>query len=393
MSVEPPGQLTAVDDALATGRALVKFISPNDAGTTDSHQSGFYLPKGAWEMFSPNPPVKGVNSVSDVEIAWDYGLSTQSAVHWYGRSKNEYRLTRFGQGFRYRDDAFVGSLLVLVIESHKRFRAYVLTSEDQIDLLKATLGLELVNGWAAYGGVAHDAEMDTDECLAQQFREVATALKEFPSTSVMSEATQAAVLKCLRDFSRRAQDDRLQQLVDAEYRLFQIIEEQLCLPHIRGGFSSVHDFLQTAGSVLNRRKSRAGRSLENHVAFLLRDAGIPFTERAREIDGEPDILIPGVKEYLDPAYPTERICMVGVKTTCRDRWRQVLNEARRLEQRHILTMQPSISTQQLKEMAQAQITLVVPKSFHRSGYTGAADAGARILTVDAFFEYAETLRN
>jgi len=63
------------------------------------------------------------------------------------------------------------------------------------------------------------------------------------------------------------------------------------------------DFLKVAKSIDGRRKSRAGRSLENHVASIFTEAGIPFDARPR-IDGkiEPDILIPGKKEYENPQF-------------------------------------------------------------------------------------------
>ena len=34
----------AIEDALRAGNALLKFISPNVAGATDSNQCVFYLP-------------------------------------------------------------------------------------------------------------------------------------------------------------------------------------------------------------------------------------------------------------------------------------------------------------------------------------------------------------
>ncbi len=91
-------------------------------------------------------------------------------------------------------------------------------------------------------------------------------------------------------------------------------------------FKDVDDFLTTASSIMNRRKSRAGRSLENHVESLLRAAGISFDVRP-QIDGrvQPDILIPSKTDYEDVNFPVEKLRILGVKTTCKDRWRQVLN--------------------------------------------------------------------
>src|SRR5437763_15448838 len=113
--------------------------------------------------------------------------------------------------------------------------------------------------------------------------------------------------------------------MDAEYRLFRLAERQLCQAEIVRVFKDVDDFLATASSIMNRRKSRAGRSLENHVEYLLRRSGIRHVMRP-DIDGKPDILIPSVDAYIDNSYPTNKLMIVGVKITCKDRWRQILHE-------------------------------------------------------------------
>ena len=79
----------AIVDALKAGKALCKFISPNDAGATDSNQAGFYLPKQAWKLFTIQPPIKGINHKSIVRIEWPEKLITNSAITWYGKAKSE----------------------------------------------------------------------------------------------------------------------------------------------------------------------------------------------------------------------------------------------------------------------------------------------------------------
>src|SRR5688572_7716371 len=91
---------SAIQRALEAGMALLKFISRNDLGLTGSHQSGFYLPKQEWSLFSPRPDVKGENFEVPVRVRWPDGRETDSRVKWYGRlSRSEFRLTRFGKGF------------------------------------------------------------------------------------------------------------------------------------------------------------------------------------------------------------------------------------------------------------------------------------------------------
>lgn len=73
--------------------------------------------------------------------------------------------------------------------------------------------------------------------------------------------------------------------------------------------------------------------------------------------------------------------IAGLKTTCKDRWRQILNEGQRVPEKHLFTLQEAISSDQLIEMKKANVTLVVPKEYH-NGYN--TETGIRLLTVDGF---------
>ena len=42
--------------------------------------------------------------------------------------------------------------------------------------------------------------------------------------------------------------------------------------------------------------------------------------------------------------------MLAAKTSCKDRWRQVLAEADRIRTKHLLTLEPAISKIQTAEM-------------------------------------------
>lgn len=375
----------AIESALRHGRAILKFISPNDVGLTGGHQCGYYLPKQMWRMFTPNPPNKGQNSESFPTVLWPDGRTTDSRIVWYGKgTRSEYRMTRFGRDFRYLTSDNVGDLLVVVPITYDRFEAYVLEHDDDFDQLQASLGVEFDGGatWVAYDASAPPQAETEDDCLHRHYREFATALSEFPTTATFAVNARDAVLDCLKEFAKLPADQQLQILVDCEYDLFKVVERRLCEPEIVRPFKSVDDFLKTANSILQRRKTRAGRSLENHVGYVFEQAGLPFEPRVTiEGNKQPDILIPGKQAYEDPSYPTERLFMIGVKRTCKDRWRQVLNEADRIKQKHILTLQPGISVNQLREMSEANIRLIVPKKLHAE-YPPACRP--ELLTLDGF---------
>ena len=58
--------------------------------------------------------------------------------------------------------------------------------------------------------------------------------------------------------------------------------------------------------------------------------------------------------------------MLGVKSTCKDRWRQVLTEADRIKEKHLLTLEAAISTNQTNEMKNRNLQLVIPKAIHET---------------------------
>lgn len=207
-------------------------------------------------------------------------------------------------------------------------------------------------------------------------------MEDFPTGVVFSNATRDALLDCIVDFVNMSSDARLIRAVEAEYALFRLVECRLCEPDIQRLFQSVDDFLKTAASIMNRRKSRAGRSFENHVGFILEDAGVPFDVRP-DIDGRPDLVIPNAQAYHDENYPVERLFIVGLKTTCKDRWRQVLNEGTRVPKKHLITLQRGISKAQLDEMARSSVSLIVPSVLHRDYPSGSA---MDLCTIAAFID-------
>lgn len=166
-------------------------------------------------------------------------------------------------------------------------------------------------------------------------------------------------------------DELLVRWMEAEEIAFRAIEQQLVLERLQAGFGSdpaaVDAFISLSLSVHNRRKSRAGRALENHVAAMLERRRIPYSQNSvTESKFKPDFVVPGIAQYRDPDFDAARLRMIGVKTTCKDRWRQVLSEARRIDLKHLLTLEPAISEGQTDQMRAERVQLVVPRSLHDS---------------------------
>jgi type II restriction enzyme len=313
---------------------------------------------------------------------WPWGRPTASCVKWYGKgTREEYRLTRFGRDFPYRTSDSVGDLLVLVPRSETSFSAFVLSEDEDFDEIQAQLGVEIVPFWGAYIAGAEVALTDSER-IDHALRAFAASVSEFPPTVTIAKATQLILAANVDGFDDLAPDVALLKLLETEYSLFKLVERQLCTPDIIRLFGSVDEFLATANSILQRRKSRAGKSMELHCQYVLSRAGVPF-EAQPVIDGEPDIVIPNKAAYDDLSYPEESIFIVGVKRTCKDRWRPVTNEARRVAAKYILTIQSGISLAQLRQMEARGVTLIVPKALHKE-YP--SEFRPKLLTLASFIE-------
>lgn len=167
-------------------------------------------------------------------------------------------------------------------------------------------------------------------------------------------------------------DEVLLAWIEHEEQLFRIFEKHIVSERLEAGFigeagPDVESFIKFSLSVQNRRKSRAGYALENHLEPIFRARGIRY-DRGKKTEGNktPDFVFPGIREYHDPDFPQEWLSFLGAKSSCKDRWRQVLSEAARIPDKHLLTLEPGISENQTAEMQDARLQLVVPLAVHES---------------------------
>jgi hypothetical protein len=178
-------------------------------------------------------------------------------------------------------------------------------------------------------------------------------------------------------------DSCVMSWMEREEILFRTFEKHIIAERLSKGFENdVDGFLEFSLSVQNRRKSRVGFALENHMEVIFQAADLKY-QRSAPTEGrnKADFLFPGSREYKDSKFDTTYLTMLGVKTTCKDRWRQVLAEADRISPKHLLTLEPSISTHQTDDMSSKKLQLVIPRPLHAT-YT--AEQRAWLLDVSGF---------
>jgi hypothetical protein len=231
-------------------------------------------------------------------------------------------------------------------------RSELETEQDRIGL-SATFILESI-------GVEVERSNETFlERMLERFK------GSFPKTKEFSEFARAS----LTDIDPRENpDSALMAWMEREEILFRTLERHLLGEWLQNSFrGDVDDFMKVSLSVQNRRKSRVGHAFENHFEEILKSTGLRYQRGAlTENRAKPDFLFPGQDAYHDAQFPAGGLTMLGVKSTCKDRWRQVLSEAERIQSKHLMTLETAISSNQTDEMRAHHLQLVLPAALHAS---------------------------
>jgi hypothetical protein len=377
----------AIQSAQHSDIAFSKYITANDVGATGGHQAGFHIHKEAWSMFFDTPGRKGENKDKFITIKWQNDFETASRAIYYGvGTRNEYRLTRFGKGFPFLGDENIGDLLIICQKSKEFYEAFVLHADEEIDEFFAALNMSSTD---TNGIIPKQFEATAEDSLMQCFIALLKGLKvEFPSTIDLATNSRGCYNKAYKITPQliRANPDRaILSWLHAEFQLFKVIENNRYNHRIKTPFTTVEELVETANTILNRRKSRAGKSLEHHLAEIFRTFELQFESQSiTEDKKKPDFLFPNAKAYNDSKFNPKHLVVLASKTTCKDRWRQILNEADRVKTKHLFTLQQGISKNQLDEMYKYNVCLVVPKEYLTSF---PLEFRKRILTLDSFLSY------
>jgi hypothetical protein len=191
----------------------------------------------------------------------------------------------------------------------------------------------------------------------------------FPKTEAFSDLARLTVPQVN---AQADPDAALVAWLGHEEALFRRLERRAVTTRVEQGFGAgdeldIDGFLHFSLQVQNRRRSRMGRAFENHRAAVFRAFRITFEPQAvTEQRNTVDFLFPGSAEYHDPGFPIDGLTMLAAKSTCKERWRQVLPEARRIWPKHLVTLEPAISPAQTAQMQAEHLQLVVPTSIQSS---------------------------
>ncbi len=181
----------------------------------------------------------------------------------------------------------------------------------------------------------------------------------FPNTNEFSEFARSTIPGI---DSKIDPDGALMKWMEREELLFRTLEKHLVSEKIKNIGTDVDLFMKLSLSIQNRRKARVGFALENHLERIFLDCEVQYSRgKETENNSKPDFVFPSIENYRDAKFPDEKLFMLGSKSTCKDRWRQVLAEAARIKNKHLLTLEPGISVNQTSEMMANNLNLVIPR--------------------------------
>lgn len=209
------------------------------------------------------PGTKGTNKDRFIRIRWQDTFETDSRFIYYGKeTRNEYRLTRFGKRFPFLRDENVGDLFILCHIEDNYYEGFVLQTDDDIEDFFTEFNISATETNQLIKNVPVVKE---DNVLQECFDNyIQSLIIDFPpSIELASRARLCYNLsnKINNDSLLKNPDKNLLGWINTEFELFKSLENDRYKELLTKPFSSITEFIDTANTILNRRKSRAGKSL------------------------------------------------------------------------------------------------------------------------------------
>lgn len=398
-----------VEHWVARSEAIfIKKLSRNDtswASDPRKHQAGFYVPKeirdaGFFPVLIADNPQKPHIFHADFPTFWPQtGETKASGMRHFSNKGPEAHLTIIPK------EIFSGispaSLLVCgrLKEPLGEVRYWMIvldsTGEDA-EVLETVLDLEAT----FHFGIFEPSQFRSAKAMAaDQIAELIDRLKhaiatntleEFienvtrlPSPSELALAAQQAWLietghDSLDPYKTHSPGDVLMRISrDIEYRIFRHYElRRRSAEVVRVLTSSAGDIVTAAVrgfsdldaiflSASQQRKTRAGRSFENHISRMLHDGGIRFVEQPVLGGRRPDFVLPDMKVLSKTPRDHSDALILSAKTTLRERWKQLSHERFNCDI-YLATVDDRVPFAVIESMATEGITLVVPESLKGS---------------------------
>ncbi|MDO8412228.1 MAG: type II restriction endonuclease [Gallionellaceae bacterium] len=404
---------------------LIKKLARNDCGWADGsehgHQNGVYIPRAIRES-DFFPKLKNINQnkphifESQFKTLWPatgeikpsnlkHYSNKGTEMHFTGVPKNEFAgLTPAS--------LIIGGVLRKPIDDTHHWFMIVDSASEEVELLEAMFDLEAEFHYGLFDP-ADALKIQKDE-TDQLIDELSVALKtgslaafiaavsKMPAPELLAVEAQRAFLKQnqlvdLNPYEIPNPGDAIMKISrDIEYSLYKRAERRYraaeVIRIITGGGADIvssvvrgfPDLDATFLSASQHRKSRAGRSFEQHIARLLRDGRIAFEEQAVTGGRRPDFVLPSLVVLKAKKRTFEEALVLSAKTTLRERWKQVAMEKFNCAL-FLATVDDRVSAAAIDDMNTNGIHLVVPESLKKSKET-CYNGKINVITFREFFD-------
>lgn len=402
---------TIEDLSLKSSQIFLKKLSRNDTSWADDskkHQAGFYIPKEIREsgffprLTASNPDKAHIYHASCMSLWPQTGETKKSGMRHYSNKGPETHFTVVPSDvFSNLSPAswlLAGKFTQLVSDATHWF-VVIDSGSDDAEILETNLDLQADFHFGLFKPLRLTESGDlVSEKATQLIDELDHAIRtgtldEFvksvsliPSSSqIAKEARETYFVvsgqTTLDPYQLENPGDVIMRISrDIEYKIFRqhelrrrasevvavLAKEANLVSAVVRGFPHLDAVFLSASQ---QRKTRAGRSFENHLASALKDGRISYEEQAVLGGRRPDFVLPSKKLLaLREERPYLSALVISAKTTLRERWKQVTHERFNCAI-FLATVDDRISKPALDEMQELDIRLVVPESLKASRET------------------------
>jgi hypothetical protein len=411
-------------------RVLIKKLSRNDCSWADDpktyHQYGPYVPaeiraSGFFPELTADNPEKPLIYHATLNTLWPAtGELKKSHLRHFSKKGPEMHFTRVPRGaFAALTPAslLVGGILKAQTSGAWHWFTTIDSDSAEAELLESMFDLSAEFHYGLFDPVGalkvredETSRLIDDLCSALKagrLAEFIESVSRLPDPADLAAAAQSEYLKqsgmeSLDPFSIAKPGDAIMKISrDIEYTLYKRAERRhragevlgILLKHGGDKGSSglaesiVRGFAELDGAFLSasqHRKSRAGRSFEQHISRMLTDGGIPFEEQAPRGARRPDFVLPSLAVLKSKKRDFLEALILSAKTTLRERWKQLVVEKTNCEL-FLATVDDRVSADAIDDMKDHGIRLVVPESLKTANET-CYEKKSNVITFRDFFD-------
>lgn len=406
---------------------FVKKLARNDTSWADpdkgSNQAGFYTPRpvrdaGFFPTLVADNPDKPHIFHAEIQVLWPQtGEVTESQLRHFSNKGSEAHCTCVPKTlFRGLTPAslLLSGRFTKPLAGCRWWMATLDSSGEEAEILETILDLPVDFHHALFPAdaiaKAKQAEHDELEELVAEFRAAIRsgtladvvaryAVMPDPATIARQARDQWLLSNGLKSFDPwgiATPGDAIMEISrEVEYRFYRRHELKRRASELLALLSGDNDLPSALvrrypeiDSVLlsasQQRKSRAGRSFEQHIAAALDAGHILYEEQVVTGGRRPDFVMPDSRTLRRKSRPHDGALVLAAKTTLRERWKQVSSERLNCDV-YLATVDDRVAATSIAEMADAGIKLVVPESLSGSDETFYAKQ-PNVLTFRQFFD-------